>query len=132
MAKNLQAGSLHISKLTEAAWIQDCRTAKARHEKTLSLFEDYCSEVSEIIQLRYFQSTTKYELIGIPVDLFKGVLALPSTEFASEGPSIKIPVGKIPPNFTLKLDRSDAKITIAQILLANCTIYGEWTIGTGR
>lgn len=119
---------LHISKLTEAAWIQDCRTARSRHERTLELFQSYCEEVDEILQLRYFASENTYELVGVPVAILRQVLDLPVSEFLSDGPSIRIPVGKIPPDFTLKLDRSDAKITLASILVVNCTIHGKWTI----
>ena len=40
-AQNLSRSTLHISKLTEAAWIQDMRTARARQEKTVDLFRQY-------------------------------------------------------------------------------------------
>ena len=127
-ARSLSRNSLHFSKLTEAAWIQDCRTAKHRHERTLGLFANYCDEVDEIVQLRYFETEATYELVGIPVALFRQILDLPISEFQADGPSIKIPVGKTPPDFTLKLDRSDAKITIANILTVNCTIHGRWIL----
>jgi hypothetical protein len=35
--------------------------------------------------------------------------------FSADGPTINIAVGKNPPDFTLKPDRSDAKITLANI-----------------
>jgi DNA (cytosine-5)-methyltransferase 1 len=41
---------------------------------------------------------------------------------------INIPVGANPPDFTLKLDRSDAKITIANINKAKCKVHGTWKI----
>lgn len=123
-AKSLKTGLLHISKLTEAAWIQDCRTAAKRHELTRVLFEKFCSEVDEITQLRYFERTCTYELVGVPVSLFRQVLDLSVSEFNADGPTINIPVGKIPPDFTLKLDRSDSKITLANILKANCVTHG--------
>lgn len=128
-ARDLRSDSLHISKLTEAAWIQDCRNAKLRHEKTLALFDAYCGEVDEIVQLRYFESRGLYELVGIPAGLLKAVLKLPISEFDSDGPSIKIPVGKIPPDFTLKLDRSDAKITLTKIVVQNCLVHARWQVG---
>ena len=37
-AKNLSKTALHISKLTEAAWIQDARIARDRRDRTLELF----------------------------------------------------------------------------------------------
>ena len=38
-ARNLSKTSVHISKLTEAAWIQDVRSARDRKTETLKLFQ---------------------------------------------------------------------------------------------
>ncbi len=96
-AKNLSESTLHISKLTEAAWIQDCRTAKKRQEHTRRLFEEYCSEVDAIIQLRYFQKLHRYELVEVPVTLFSQIHDVAVKHFNADGPTINIPIGKIPP-----------------------------------
>ena len=40
-ARSLAKTSAHISKLTEAAWIQDARTKTDRRKNTLKLFRDY-------------------------------------------------------------------------------------------
>jgi len=128
-AKSLRKDTLHISKLTEAAWIQDCRTATKRRQYTFDLFKEYCKEVDSIIQLRYFRSTQMYELVDIPVSLFYQVLKVSVSHFAADGPTINIPVGKDPADFTLKLDRSDAKITIANINKELCLVHGTWQVG---
>lgn len=127
-AKNLREETLHISKLTEAAWIQDCRSAAKRREHTFELFRDYCAEVDAIVQLRFFQKREKYELVEIPVGLFTQVLELETRHFSADGPTIDIPVGQDPPDFTLKLDRSDAKITIASINKRLCIVHGTWVL----
>lgn len=127
-AKNLRKETLHISKLTEAAWIQDCRTANKRRERTRRLFKEYCGEVDAILQLRYFQSVHLYELVEIPVPLFSQILDVGREHFSADGPTINIPIGKNPPDFTLKLDRSDAKITIAKINKALCFVHGKWQL----
>jgi hypothetical protein len=127
-AKNLREGILHISKLTEAAWIQDCRTAAKRREFTFKLFREYNAEVDAIIQLRYFLSSRRYELVEIPVSLFSQVFMVDKSHFSSDGPTINIPIGKQPPDFTLKLDRSDAKITLANINKSLCLIHGTWEL----
>jgi hypothetical protein len=127
-ARDLKKKKLHISKLTEAAWVQDCRTAKMRRDKTLNLFEEYCSEVDSIIQLRYFRSTKFYELVEFPVELFKQIKTADLSHFSADGPTINIPIGKEPPDFTLKIDRSDAKITIANINKDICTVHGTWKL----
>lgn len=127
-ARGLRDSTLHISKLTEAAWIQDCRTASRRQDKTKALFREYCNEVDAIIQLRYFASLQKYELVEVPVPLFEQILDVPRKHFSADGPTIDIPIGKDPPDFTLKLDRSDAKITIANINKDLCLIHGTWEL----
>jgi hypothetical protein len=127
-AKSLREDTLHISKLTEAAWIQDCRTATKRREQTRRLFKKYCDEVDAIVQLRYFQSMQRYELVEIPVSLFSQVQDVGKEHFAADGPMINIPIGKNPPDFTLKLDRSDAKITIAKINKQLCLVHGVWQL----
>lgn len=127
-AKSLRDRTLHISKLTEAAWIQDCRTAIKRCEYTHRLFREYCGEVDAIVQLRYFHSLCLYELVEIPVSLFSRVLDVDRTHFSADGPTINIPIDKDPPDFTLKLDRSDAKITIANINKDLCLVHGTWQL----
>jgi hypothetical protein len=67
-------------------------------------------------------------MVEIPVSLFKQVSNLKKESFEADGPTINIPVGKIPPDFTLKLDRSDAKITVANIAKALCIVHGVWRL----
>lgn len=127
-AKSMRADKLHISKLTEAAWIQDCRNAAHRRRMTIDLFSSYCDEVDEIIQLRYFEQVATYEMVGIEVPLFEPILDLAASHFSAGGPTINIPIGQIPPDFTLKLDRSDAKITIGNIRKDKCRVHGKWRL----
>lgn len=127
-AKDLKANRLHISKLTEAAWIQDCRTAARRRSETLELFKEYCAEVDSIIQFRYFVDRRRYELMEILVSLFKQIFGVGVKHFSADGPTINIPIGKDPPDFTLKLDRSDAKIAIANINKDVCMVHGTWQL----
>ena len=127
-AKDLRLDTLHISKLTEAAWIQDCRSAAKRQDSTCALFDNYCSEVDAIMQLRYFAQIHTYELVEIPVSLFSQVFKVKKSSFSADGPTINIPVGKNPPDFTLKLDRSDAKITLANINKNLCSVHATWRL----
>lgn len=127
-AANLRVGTLHISKLCEAAWIQDMRSAALREEATKELFAEYTGTVNRIIQLRLFKKKALYELVEIPTDLLAQVADVPRAEFALDGPSIGIPVGSNPPDFTLKLDRSDAKITLANINKQMCSVLGTWQL----
>jgi Type II site-specific deoxyribonuclease len=119
---------LHISKLCEAAWIQDMRSAAQREARTKELFGDYTHLVDSIIQLRYFKKTFTYELVEIPCSLLSQILDVPRMHFSADGPRIGIPVGKDPPDFTLNLDRSDAKVTLTNINKGVCKVIGEWKL----
>ena len=127
-ASGLKTDTLHISKLCEAAWIQDMRGAALREETTKRLFADYTSKVDSIIQFRLFKSRALYEMVEIPVSILRQVASVPRSEFAPDGPSIGVPVGKDPSDFTLKLDRSDAKITLANINKHVCSVLGTWQL----
>ena len=127
-AASMREDKLHISKLCEAAWIQDVRGAQAREEATKRLFAEYVTLVDSIIQLRYLKKTYTYEMVQIPSSLLSQVAQVPRANFAPDGPSIGIPVGQVPPDFTLKLDRSDAKVTLANISKEACRVLGSWEL----
>lgn len=127
-AAGLKDHTLHVSKLCEAAWIQDMRGAAQREERTKALFEEYTNAVDGIVQLRFFRKRAFYELVRIPSAILRQVAEVPRSEFAPDGPTIGIPVGKNPPDFTLKLDRSDAKITLANINKDVCEVLGSWQL----
>ena len=67
-------------------------------------------------------------MVAIPTVLLAQVADVPRTEFAPDGPSIGIPIGQDPPDFTLKLDRSDAKITLANINKGVCSVLATWQL----
>ena len=127
-AASLRVGSLHISKLCEAAWIQDARGPARREDETKRLFAAYTDAVDSIIQIRLFKKKAFYELVKIPTAILAQVADVPRSAFAPDGPSIHIPVGQDPPDFTLKLDRSDAKITLANINKDVCSVLGSWQL----
>ncbi len=129
--KRLSASSAHISKLTEAAWIQDVRSAKARREKTLELFEQYREAVDAIIMLRAFRKEvdkvpTKYQLLEIPTAIFDSLAEVPLSAFAADGPTIDCSYRGERAAARVSLDRSDAKITVKQIRLSSCVLHAEW------
>lgn len=129
--KKLSVDFLHISKLCEAAWIQDMRGSAQREEETKRLFAEYTSLVDSIIQLRLFRDRARYELVEIPTEILAQVAEVPRVKFAPDGPTIGIPVGKNPPDFTLKLDRSDSKVTLAKVNKAVCKVLGVWQLQEG-
>ena len=131
-AKNLRERTAHISKLTEAAWIQDVRSARARRQRTLELFRDYRAAVDAIVLLRAFRGPgtipNRYQLVEIPSDLFKSLEDVPESAFAADGPVIDCPYGGLSSAVQVSIDRSDAKITIRRIQLVACTIHVEWRL----
>ena len=77
-AKKLSRKTIHISKLTEAAWIQDARTAKTRRDKTLELFREYQRAVDSIIMLRAFMKERHAILLPAAGNTRKHILSNPT------------------------------------------------------
>ena len=127
-AKNISLTSVHISKLTEAAWIQDARTPADRRTKTLSLFREYGKVVDSIIMLRAFRRERipdRYQLIEIPTSLFDSIQDAPIEVFQRDAPVIPCHEGE-QLVAQVALDRSDAKVTVRRIALSACTVHAEW------
>ena len=129
-AQGLSKSTVHISKLTEAAWIQDVRSARDRQQRTLTLFREYAAAVDSIVMLRAFRSANKvperYQLIEIPVDIFQSLQHSTVSQFDSDGPRIDCSFGGHDRAAQVSLDRSDAKITVNRIRLDVCSVHAEW------
>jgi len=130
-AQRLSETTAHISKLTEAAWIQDVRSAKTRRDHALDLFRQYRSAVDAIVMLRAFRpdrtaAPIRYQLLEIPTEIFASLEDAPLDAFAADGPTIDCAYQDDPAAARISLDRSDAKITVKQIKLSACTIHAEW------
>ena len=131
-AKTLSSTTVHISKLTEAAWIQDTRTPTARREATLDLFTAYQSAVTSILMLRAFRSGDDgepphlYQLVEIPAALFDSIQHEPVSTFQSDAPVVPCKGSDGQTVARVALDRSDAKITVRGIKLDACTVHAEW------
>lgn len=127
--QRLSESTAKISKLTEAAWIQDARTPRDRSNRLKELFANYQQAVDSIIYLRAFRkdgTVRRYQLIEIPTTLFDSVQHTLIEPFRSDAPAIPcLDDGRT--IATIKVDRSDAKITVRGIQLSSCTIHAEWT-----
>ena len=128
-AQRLSQTRVHISKLTEGAWIQDARTPGDRRRQTLGLFREYQQTVDAIIMLRAFRTGTgiphRYQLLEISSSLFDSVQQTPVEQFRRDAPIIDcIDRGRVVGR--VAIDRSDAKITVRSILLSACTVHAEW------
>jgi Type II site-specific deoxyribonuclease len=132
-ARKLSESSLHISKLTEAAWIQDMRSTAHRRDRTVELFREYRAAVDAIVVLRAFRVRdealpARYQLVEIPSEIFASIEAAPLAAFAADGPTIDCAYGGNPRAARVLLDRSDAKITVKQIQLSACTVHAVWEL----
>lgn len=130
-ARAMSPAYIHISKLTEAAWIQDVRTQVARRDRLVNLFREYRITTNSIIMLRGSRQDTGsliYELIEIPTSLFESVDRL--TVAQAQSATIPIPPGSSTKDADLRIrvDRSDAKITVTGIKLSVTDVHGRWQV----
>ncbi|MGO3754066.1 hypothetical protein [Corynebacterium variabile] len=127
-AKGMRVQSVHISKLCEAAWIQDARVNRVRRDRLVETFQNFRSSADSIIMLRCFKykNPVYYELIEIPSDIFSCVDDI-SVGDAQPG-TVKLPSGDGDHYLTIGIDRSDAKITIRSVDISKCTIHAKWWI----
>jgi hypothetical protein len=129
-AAGMTPDKIHISKLTEAAWIQDVRRQADRRSSIRELFKEYQETTSSIFILRGFAERGEfdilYELAEIPTSIFAGVTDL--TVQQAQANTINVPPGSgtRDRDFAIRIDRSDAKMTISGIRLDLCTIHGRW------
>ena len=131
-AQAISRKTAHISKLTEAAWIQDTRTARERRRLTLQLFREYTGAVDSIVMLRAFRKRneipTRYQLLEVPTAIFHSLQNATLSQFSSEGPRIYCSFRNNERAAQVSLDRSDAKITVSQINLEVCPVHAEWEL----
>jgi hypothetical protein len=127
-AKGMSKSYVHISKLTEAAWIQDVRKLADRQDRIIDLFREYRDTTDGIIMLRGFPGAAGvfYELVEIPTSLFEPVDGLDIK--TAQQPTIPVPPDSADPYLKIRIDRSDAKITLTGIKLTACSVHGRWTL----
>ncbi|MFF9621423.1 hypothetical protein [Streptomyces griseosporeus] len=131
-AKDIKLHELHISKLSEGAWIQDCRSARMRYDGTMTLLEEFLAAVQRWVVLRAFRlksapTTLVYELVEVPMSIFSAVTRLKVQEFSSDAPRIDVH-DEQGMALQLLLDRSDAKVTIKKIPKDRCVVHGTWKL----
>jgi Type II site-specific deoxyribonuclease len=129
-ARDIREEWVHISKLTEAAWIQDTRREADHRAKLVELLTDYRRETDSIVMLRCFrdggEAVLLYELVEIPTTIFDSVDDL--TTGQAQARTIPLPPAASDPIAKIRVDRSDAKITITGIRIEVCTVHGRWAI----
>ncbi|MFF9361943.1 hypothetical protein [Streptomyces griseoluteus] len=131
-AQDIRLHKLYISKLSEAAWIQDCRSARMRYDGTMKLFDEFLAAVQHWVVLRAFRlksapTTLVYELVEIPMLLFAAIKQLKVQEFSSDASRIDV-YDEQGMALQLILDRSDSKVSINKIPKERCIVHGTWKL----
>ncbi|WAT19252.1 hypothetical protein OZN62_06720 [Aurantiacibacter sp. MUD11] len=132
-AKGLNPKSITISKLMEARWIRDLgshhNAPKQVQERVLSHLREY----ERIFMLRSYgdEQSIRYDLVEIPKKVLAMVQSLKSTDFkplsGSGGTSAKVMVNGRKA-FTLRLDGSVEKVTIAGLDVRLCSFHAWWRL----
>ena len=86
------------------------------------MLTEYMGTVNVIIQLCWFKKKAFYEMIGIWISVMDEIGDVPSADSMSEGPAIGIPIGQNRPDLTLRIDRSDMNVTLANVDKRVCTV----------
>ncbi len=135
-SKDIKAEQITISKFTEARWIQQQMTLAELAREAVNRIPSHLNNYDRILVLRaraLSNTRLQYEIVEIPRDLLRRVAALTAADFsprtAQGGSSARVTVDSRPA-FTLRLDGSDGKITIAGLQIAFCMRHASWIIPT--
>lgn len=127
-ARRMLRDRIDISKLTEAAWLQDARRQVDRHRKLLEVFRQIRAACDSILILRGFRGAShegiEYELAEIETTLFEAVEQLTVSD-AQRG-TIYVPTSASSA-FKVGLDRSDAKIKLS-IPRGSYFVHAVWQL----
>ena len=125
-----------ISKLMEARWIRDCSTGADFATGLRERIVPHLRQYQRIVMLRAFRcgepaTAYEYSLVEIPLDVLLAMDALEPTSFSPRTPNgssraeIVAPGGRL---FSLRLDGSVEKVTIANLLVTACRQHASWKI----
>jgi hypothetical protein len=149
-AAGINQDRMTISKFMEAAWMRSCASVEDLARETVQRMTRHLSHYTRIFVLRAFDvpdSKIRYDLIEIPHTLLSRVSELQATDFTKRTrtggsratmytPSAQRTLVELPRGrgaggdvaFTVVLDGSDEKITIANLRTDLCKWHGSWTV----
>ena len=125
-----------FSKFSEARWIQQCTTLEELAEEARIRIPKHLALYDRVLVLRardLSEKRVQYELVEIPMVLLQRVADLTSEDFTPRtkqgGSSARVKIeGQTA--YTLRLDGSDGKITLAGLRLQYCVRHAAWVIPT--
>jgi hypothetical protein len=133
-AQGISEERITISKLMEARWIHECRSREDFARESRQRIGKHLHHYARIITLRAFDvpgGKVKYSMIEIPLDLLKKITALTASDFGEptpQGGSSATVEDKGQKAFTLRLDGSDQKVTIAGLRVDLCIRHADWIL----
>jgi len=136
-SKDIRAEQITTSKFTEARWIQQQTTLDDLAREAAARMPAHLSNYDRILVLRARElsgARVQYEIVEIPRDLLRCVAALTAADFTPRTPQggsgARVTTTDGRPAFTLRLDGSDGKITVAGLQIALCIRHASWIIPT--
>lgn len=135
-AKGIKADRITISKFTEARWIQQAATLEELAAGVRTRIPAHLEHYDRIIVLRargLSETRLLYEIVEIPRRLLRRVETLTAADFTARtkqgGSTGKVRVdGR--PAFTVRLDGSDGKISLVDVMMDQCVRHAQWVIPT--
>lgn len=135
-AASIREKHITISKLSEGRWIQQCGSLEELAQATITRIPAHLQQYDRILTLRAHNLSAvkvRYELVEIPRSLLLQVQGLAVSDFSPRTPqggsTARVKMGG-QDAFTLRLDGSDGKVTIANLRVNLCTLHGSWAIPT--
>lgn len=132
-SKSIKKDELTISKLMEARWIRDCKTKQQFVQSIQDHIMSHLSSYERIFCLRSFDKDDdlEYELVEIPLDLLELVSQIQASHlgpFTKNGGCSANVIHQGKKAFTLRLDGSVEKVTVANLKIENCIRHAVWKV----
>lgn len=133
-AAQINEARITISKLMEARWIRECETEEDFLNGVLRRVVPHLQGYERILILRAINrdaGAIEYKLVEIPVEVLRSIEQLTARDFGARtvngGSSAKVRYhGEVA--FTLRLDGSVEKVTIAGLSSDVCRTHASWLI----
>jgi type II restriction enzyme len=133
--RNIQANSMHISKLMECAWL---RYVEGSRETLIKRIEEFVlphfEQYDRILMLRIFRGPEnyyKYVLVEIPKQMLLAIKDLKADDFVAinqrHGTTARVKYQGVNA-FTLRFDGSDEKVTLSSLRIDLCITHVTWKI----
>ena len=135
-AASIRTDRITISKLSEGRWIQQCRNLEELAQATIVRIPTHLQQYDRILVLRARSLSAvkvQYEVVEISRNVLLHIQTLTTADFshrtAQGGSSARVKIDG-QEAFTLRLDGSDGKVTIAGLRMSLCTLHCRWIIPT--